>query len=64
MNPMIPFLTGWLASCLEKCGRETMRIADVTPEPPNALRVSFASGTVLRVHVMELPTGCKAEEYE
>lgn len=53
MNPMVPFLTGFLLSSLSLRGSDAMKIVGITPLPPDAFDVAFASGLVVRVTIAE-----------
>jgi hypothetical protein len=63
MNPMIPYLTGWLnACCLPPLKGTYLRIVDVEPQAPDGFVVVFASGAKLQVKVTEIadpPAGDK-----
>lgn len=51
MNPMVPFLTGWLAGLLLRDGKEAMKILCLDRVDNQTLAVAFASGLVVRVKV-------------
>ena len=57
MNPMIPFLTGWLVSAISE-GRSdrhgSFLIVSLDPEPPNRININFFSGLKLRLTVEEV----------
>lgn len=50
-EPMVPYLAGWLASCVMSKASECMKVLEVQPDVPDAFTVTFASGLVLRVEV-------------
>lgn len=55
MDPMVPYLTGWLSGHVMSRGGQAMKIVDVTPLAPDGFKVTFASGTELAVQVKEIP---------
>jgi len=55
MNPMVPYLTGWLAGNVTGKAAEVMKIVEMEPQPPDAFLVKLESGLMLRVKVSEVP---------
>jgi len=51
MNPMIPYLSGWLIGALLGEGKECMKIEKVEPTGLDGFTISFLSGTILNVRV-------------
>ncbi len=54
MDPMIPFLTGWLMGAVDQRGIECMKIVSVRFKSNNCFEVEFASGLRLWVAVSEV----------
>jgi hypothetical protein len=55
MNPMIPFLTGWLAGCVGNDAGKCMKVMGVEPTPPDGFLVKFESGLEVKVKVEAVP---------
>ena len=54
LDPMVPFLTGWLTGALLNEGKKCMKIEEITPNGYEGCTIHFASGLKLRVRVEEV----------